>query len=87
MTTISYEVGQHTGELEWAVSEYFEELNDKSFMLGAMEASEIAKRADLSETAKILLSGVAGAVIQRLLDQEVPASEIFAHGKMHIANT
>lgn len=56
-------------------------------MLGAMEATEIAKRADLSETAKILLSGVAGAVIQRLLDQEVPASEIFAHGKMHIANT
>lgn len=49
-----------------------------------MEAVEIAKNTDLSITAKILLSAVAGAIIQRLIDQGVPTEEIFGQGKFTI---
>lgn len=80
MTTISYQVNQTTGEITWAASEYFGELAGKSYSLGQMEATEIAKLDDLSLTAKLLLSAVAGAIIQHLLDQGVPAPEIFQNG-------
>lgn len=82
MTMIEYEVGERKGEIYWAASEYFGELKGQEYELGKMEAMEIEKIGDLSVTGKILLSAVAGAVIQHLLDEGVKAEEIFGIGKM-----
>ena len=84
MTTIHYQVGTHTGEITWAASEYFGELAGKTYSLGQMEATQIAPLDGLSLTAKLLLSAVAGAIIQHLLDQGVPAPEIFQTGTFTI---
>ncbi len=84
MTRIEYEVGEVKGEIYWAASEYFGELMGKEYALGKMEAVEIEKMTGLSVTGKILLSAVAGAVIQHLLDRGVPAEEIFGVGKMTV---
>ena len=47
-------------------------------------ASEIVQLKDLSTTAKILLSAVAGALIQHLLDQGYPANQIFQTGSFQV---
>jgi len=80
MNKITYQVNSISGEIVWAASEYFGELAGKTYSLGAMEATDLAKLDDLSLTAKLLLSAVAGAIIQHLLDQNIPASDIFANG-------
>lgn len=80
MTTIRYQVGTRTGEIAWAASEYFGELTGKTYSLGQMEATQIAPLSNLSLNAKLLLSAVAGALIQHLLDQGIPATEIFQTG-------
>lgn len=80
MTTIEYQVTGIHGEITWAANECFRELSGKTYQLGKMEASDIIKIPELSNTAKILLSAVAGAIIQHLLDQGVSAQEIFEHG-------
>lgn len=85
MTEIKYEVGEVAGEIEWAASEYFGELKGREFDLGKMEAAEIARLEDLSEVGKLLLSAVAGAIIQHLLDAGVKAEEIFGEGKFWVA--
>lgn len=85
MTEIKYEVGEVTGEIEWVASEYFGELKGRKFDLGKMEAVEIARLEDLSEVGKLLLSAVAGAIIQHLLDAGVEAGELvdeFFFGEM-----
>lgn len=82
MTRIEYEVGERKGKIYWAASEYFGELKGREYELGKMEATEIEKMENLSVTGKILLSAVAGAVIQHLLDEGVEAEEIFETGKM-----
>lgn len=84
MTTIHYQVGTHIGEITWAASEYFGELAGKTYSLGQMEATQIVPLPDLSLTAKLLLSAVAGALIQHLLDQGVTATEIFQTGTFTI---
>ncbi len=84
MTRIEYEVGERKGEIDWVASEYFGELKGREYELGKMEATEIEKMGNLSVTGKILLSAVAGAVIQHLLDEGVEAEEIFGAGKMKI---
>jgi len=84
MTRIEYEVGNEKGEIEWAAGEYFGELAGEEFALGELEATEIVKRNDLSETGKVLLSAVAGAVIQHLLDEGMEAGAIFREGKMRV---
>jgi len=84
VTRIEYEVGEKKGEILWAVSEYFGELTGEEFSLGELEATEIVKRNDLSETGKVLLSAVAGAVIQHLLDEGMKAEKIFREGKMRV---
>lgn len=84
MTKIEYRVGKTEGAIYWAASEYFGELVGREFDLGKMEAKEIEKMVDLSKTAQILLSAVAGAVIQHLLDQGVLAQEIFGVGKFWV---
>ena len=67
-------------QIEWALSEHFGELKGKKFMLNKMAADQIVTINDLSEIAKILLSAVAGAVIQYLMDNNCPIDSIFETG-------
>ena len=80
MATIEYQVGSHKGTIVWAANEHFGELIGKTYSLGKMEATQIELLTDLSFTVKLLLSAVAGAIIQHLLDQGVSAAEVFARG-------
>lgn len=73
-------------EIEWALSEYFEELKGKTFMLNEVSAKQIEKINNLSIIAKILLSAVAGAVIQHLIDKEFPFDMILNNGKFIVVN-
>ena len=84
MTNIQYQVGQTQGEITWAASEHFDELRNHTYDLGQMEATQIEQLSNLSLTAKILLSAVASALIQHLLDQGLPAAEIFSQGKFKV---
>ena len=67
-------------QIEWALSEYFDELKGIRFNLNEVAADQIIKINNLSETAKILLSAVAGAVIQYLMDNKCPIDNIFKNG-------
>ena len=67
-------------QIEWALSEQFEELKGKKFMLNEVAADQIVKLNNLSEVAKILLSAVAGAAIQYLMDNSCPIDSIFENG-------
>lgn len=84
MQQITYKVEVNSGEIVWAASEYFGELTGKTYALGKMQAVDIAELDELSLTAKLLLSAVAGAIIQRLLDQGISAREIFSDGEFTI---
>ena len=72
------------GEIVWAASEYFGELVGQTYSLGEMEAVKIDQMSGLSPVAKLLLSAVAGAIIQHLLDQNIPADQIFTFGTFQI---
>lgn len=67
-------------QIEWALSEYFDELKGMKFMLDEVAADQIIRISNLSETAKILLSAVAGAVIQHLIDNNCKIDSIFKNG-------
>ena len=67
-------------QIEWALSEYFDELKGMKFMLNEVAADQIIRINGLSETAKILLSAVAGAVIQHLIDNNCQIDSIFENG-------
>ena len=67
-------------QIEWTLSEYFDELKGMKFMLNKMTADQIVMINTISETAKILLSAVAGAVIQHLLDDNCQVNSIFENG-------
>ncbi len=67
-------------QIEWALSEYFRELKGKKFILNKMAAEQIEMINNLSDTAKILLSAVAGAVIQHLIDNNCQIENIFEKG-------
>ena len=67
-------------QIQWALSEYFDELKGKKFMLNEVAADQIIMINTLSETAKILLSAVAGAVIQHLIDNNCKVDSIFENG-------
>ena len=73
------------GEITWAASEYFGELVGRTYRLGEMEAVKIDQMSDLSSVAKLLLSAAAGAIIQHLLDQNIPADQIFTSGTFQIS--
>ena len=77
---IKIKVEDENYKIEWALSEYFEELKGRTFMLNEVAAEQIEKIDDLSITAKILLSAVAGAVIQHLMDKELQFDVIFNNG-------
>ena len=67
-------------QIEQNLSEYFDELKGMKFMLNKMAANQIVMINNLSETAKILLSAVAGAVIQHLIDNNCQIDSIFENG-------
>ena len=67
-------------QIEWALSEYFGELKGMKFMLNKMAADQIVTLNNLSEVAKILLSAVAGAVIQHLIDNNCNIDSVFENG-------
>ena len=67
-------------QIEWALSECFGELKGMKFMLNKMAADQIVTLNNLSEIAKILLSAVAGAVIQHLIDNNCNIDSIFENG-------
>lgn len=67
-------------KIEWALSEYFDELKGRKYMLNSVAADQIVLINDLSDTAKILLSAVAGAVIQYLIDNNCSIDSIFNNG-------
>ena len=67
-------------QIEWALSEYFDELKGMKFNLNEVAADQIVKMNNLSDTSKILLSAVAGAVIQYLMDNNCPIDSIFENG-------
>ena len=56
------------------------ELKGKEYRINQMAAEQIETIKDLSNTAKILLSAVAGAVIQHLIDKKCPIDKIFEYG-------
>lgn len=85
MTEIIYQVkGVEEGSIYWAAAEEFEELKNNIYDLGRMEAKDIYNLQELSVVAKILLSAVAGAVIQHLLDAGVSSENTFSDGKFWI---
>ena len=67
-------------QIEWALSEYFDELKGMKFMFNKMAADQIIMINNLSETAKLLLSAVAGAAIQHLIDNNCQIESIFKDG-------
>ena len=67
-------------QIEWALSEHFGELKGMKFNLNELAADQIVKLNELSATAKILLSAVAGAAIQYLMDNNCPIDSIFKNG-------
>ena len=67
-------------QIEWNLSEHFDELKGKKYMLNEMAADQIVMMKEISETAKILLSAVAGAVIQHILDNNFEVNSIFEKG-------
>ena len=77
---IEITVDQKTFQIEWALSEHFDELRGKKFIINEMAADQIVNINNMSETAKILLSAVAGAVIQYLMDNNVNLDSIFGNG-------
>lgn len=80
MQVIEIIVENKNYQIEWALSEHFDELRGMKFMLNNVAADQIVKISNLSETAKILLSAVAGAVIQHLIDNNCPIDSIFENG-------
>lgn len=67
-------------QIEWNLSEHFDEIKGMKFMLNKMAADQIVRINNISETAKILLSAVAGAVIQHLIDNNCQINSIFENG-------
>lgn len=77
MTEIVFTTDNGSGSIQWAAAEEFNELTGTKFNLGEMEAAQIEKLENLSIKAKILLSAVAGAVIQHLIDNGLEPQVIF----------
>ena len=80
MQVIEMFIKDNKYQIEWAISEHFDELKGKKYMFNEVAADQIIKIGDLSEVAKILLSAVAGASIQYLMDNGVDVASIFSDG-------
>ena len=77
---IEIKVDNKKYQIEWSLSEYFGELKGMKFMLNKMAADQIVTLNNLSEVAKILLSAVAGAVVQHLIDNNCNIDSAFENG-------
>lgn len=77
---IEIKVDNNNYRIEWALSEHFDELKGKEYRINQMAADQIETINNLSITAKLLLSAVAGAVIQHLIDKKCPIDKIFEYG-------
>ncbi|MBR2704880.1 MAG: hypothetical protein IKE91_05355 [Clostridia bacterium] len=84
MQIIDIIVNNEKYQIEWALSEHFGELKGKKYMLNSVAADQIASMNDLSEIAKILLSAVAGAAIQHVIDKNCSIDSIFGNGYLII---
>jgi hypothetical protein len=84
MQIIEIVVDNKKYQIEWVLSEHFEKLKGMKFMLNEVAADQIIKMNDLSEIAKILLSAVAGAAIQYLMDNNCSIDSIFNNGYLII---
>ena len=84
MQVIEIIVENEKYQIEWALSEHFGELKGKKYMLNELAADQIVTINDLSDTAKILLSAVAGAAIQYLMDNNCKIDSIFRNGYLII---
>ena len=80
MQIIEIIVDNKSYQIEWALSEHFDELKGKKYMMNEVAADQIVNITDLSEVAKLLLSAVAGAAIQYLIDNNCPIDSIFGNG-------
>lgn len=68
-------VNEDAYQIEWAVQENFSEIMNEKFYIFDMKAETIMEKYhDISEYSRILLSAVAGAVIQYLIDNNVSLS-------------
>lgn len=81
---IDIKVNDKDYQIEWALSEYFGELKGRTFKLNEVAADQIEIIDNLSNTAKLLLSAVAGAVIQHLIDINCNINDIFEKGTFTI---
>jgi len=85
MQKITYTINnQETGFIHWGIAEHFDELRGKTFKISEMDAAQVEKINDLSLTAKILLSAVAGAVMQHLMDKGVDFELMFNTGVFEV---
>lgn len=84
MTRVTYWVKDQMGVIEWGLVEQFDELRGKTWRLDEMAAEKIVQLDELSETAKILLSAVAGAVIQHLMDLGLDTKMVFESGNFRV---
>lgn len=84
MQAIEIIVDDNKYQIEWALSEHFDELKGKKYMLNKVAADQIVMINDLSEIAKILLSAVAGAAIQHLIDNNCSIDSIINKGYLII---
>ena len=78
MTKITYIIDGKQENIYWAASEDFTELKGKTFNLSEMTAQQIYLMSDFSSVTKLLLSAIAGAVIQHAMDQGIEAGIVFA---------
>ncbi|MDR0463324.1 MAG: hypothetical protein LBG64_03855 [Pseudomonadales bacterium] len=84
MTKITYQVGDKDGFIVWGISEQFNELRGKTYRLDQMAAKQIVEMDDISVVAKILLSAIAGSILQRLMDEGMPIEVIFETGTFEV---
>lgn len=73
---IKVEANGKAYEIMWAIREDFSELKGKKFEIYKMSAKDILSM-DLSDYSKILLSAMAGAVIQYLIDIDALSNGVF----------
>lgn len=84
MREITYTCGKEKGAIYWVSAEQFKEIEGQRFNMSEMEATQIEQIENLSITAKILLSAVAGATIQHMIDNGIKTEEIFSNGSFTI---
>ena len=84
---INYDIsGKILGYITWVADEEFGELLETTFHIGKMKATDIVELEGLSMEAKILLSAIAGALIQHLFETDVNLTEAFETGTFWIGS-